>query len=278
MKKLLAMFMAVLFMFNLSINVFAADSEQTVLYGRTGDTDYVKIQYTDVENNITIVIGGGYRFTKIINTEKQTSQFYISEYSENFKITNNSRSANGTNSFSDLDDIIEYDRTTGPVSTTQKVKGFNVLEPRAGIIHRTSLEAIRAYMRHYSDGKYELRFLDSYHSTYSTHPNVNTYSYRFADAIDDINDNMTDIYFNLFGPIEYLSTLLDFFMLVQSLVEDGLQGQQLIDRVNLGIGLIPELVSVGFSVAISVVTTIISLGISIGDAKSYYNNVVVYSV
>lgn len=275
MKKFLAMIMTLIVIMNISIGAFAAEPVHAISRGKNGDLNYIKVEYTEGDNEVTTVIGGGYRFTNVINSNNETTQLFISEYNEEFVISENARAIPTGYS---LEDIINTDRTIGAVDSTEEVEYVSNVEPRAGIIHRTSLDAIRSFMRHYSDGKYELQYIGSYHSTYSRHPNVNTYSYRFADAIDSINDCMWDVYFSLFGNMQYVSTVLQFVTVVQTLVEDGNRGELLIQLVNTGVQAIPEVVSSGFLAVISMATNLALLGISAGDAKLFYNYVVQYSV
>ena len=277
-KKFLSIFLSFIFILNVSIPVFAAEPSKSISKGESGKLNYIKIEYSEKDINVITIIGGGYRFTNVTNTTEQTSQLYISEYNENYIIQKNSRNLTNINSLANLNDIVSSDRSTGVVSTTQKISDLSNIESRAGIIHRTSLEAIHSFMRHYSDGKYELQFMGNYHSTYSTHPNVNTYSYSFAESIDSINDCMWDIYFSVYGYMDYVSTIVQFANVIQTLVEDGNRGELLIDLANEAVRLIPEIAGSGFLATLSMATNLVMLGLSVGDAKLFYNYVVTYSI
>lgn len=133
-------------------------------------------------------------------------------------------------------------------------------------------------MRHYSDGKYELQYFGTYHSTYSTHPNVHTYSYKFADAIDSVHDCLYDVLFSIAGYMKYVSTLVQFVNGIQILVEDGNRGEILIELANELAQSIPELASSTFWATLSMATSLVLLGFSVGDAKLFYNYVVTYSI
>lgn len=277
MKKILSTILVLVILFTSSITSYATNTLQyTITKGDINGVKNITIEYKEDDKNIRTVIGSGYRFTTTINKVTGVSELYISENSEEFIVDEN---------YNNLNELVLncneyiYDRHQGRFTINTDI------EPRAGVIHRRTESLTGSYMRHYSDGKYSLKWINDSFYSYSTTTYVNTYSYKFAETLEEIDGFIPTTLFDVLGVLSKPANVVGQFMsLIYTITQDydnakkiEAAKEEFVNRINTGVLSIAGIGS-AYVAPISLAMTLCDLGMKGIDADLYFNYVKPYAV